>query len=848
MFKKTCLFTTSLTLATAVALPAVAQDDYEDEIIVTATKRQSTLQEVPVAVSVTTADVIEKAKIQDIIDLQTVVPSLRVTQLQNSAQTNFIIRGFGNGANNAGIEPSVGVFIDGVYRSRSAGALGDLPNLERVEVLRGPQSTLFGKNASAGVISVVTAKPSFDTEGYVEGGIGNYNQRTLKGYITTGLDENEAVAVSLGGSVSKRDGYYDNLVTGVAQNDRDRWGLRGQALIEPSDSLSFRVIADIDKLDEVCCGVGNIVAGPTADIITGGGSLIDLNNALTLLGAPASSLLTTEQLGGLGQSLVPNDLYAYEGYYDFDPVNELENRGISLDVEYDINDDMKFKSITSYRTQDIFFDGDVDYTGARLVSQNVQNTDTKSFSQELRIEASSGDLDWMVGAFYFEDDLVTNTDIRYGEDFRDFGDYNVWLLQALPFVNDPANSGAPGEFGSILGLLEFVRLLQTGTNPEFFAAGQGLEVGFNQDNEALSLFGQADLQVTDRLTLTGGLAYTEDRKTVTSFSNQTDTFSDETLFGPFNALAPLQFLPPFPDFPNDVEGNKTRDNQFTYTLRAAYEVSDDINVYGSVATGFKATTWNLSRDSRPTGEITDSRSDCFRVWGGENAGRNESCGTRFAGPEESTVYELGLKAKLDRGYVNVTLFDQTIEGFQSNVFTGTGFNLANAGKQSAQGIEIETFYRPVEGLSLSASATIMDPVYDSFEGAAGPGGTSIDLSGERPAGIHEISAVLSAGYDFNLGDREAYVRGDFLFESEVRVADNVTPEEVGDDAFREVKTFNASAGIDITDSVGLQLWARNLFNDEYPLSIFRSVAQEGSFSGYPNAPRTFGGSIKVNFD
>ncbi len=127
-----------------------------EEVIVTAAKRQQTLQEIPIAVSVVSAETIEQAQVLDIKDLQTLVPSLRVTQLQGSAQTNFIIRGFGNGANNAGIEPSVGVFIDGVYRSRVGSALADLPKLERIEVLRGPQSTLFGKNASAGVISVTT--------------------------------------------------------------------------------------------------------------------------------------------------------------------------------------------------------------------------------------------------------------------------------------------------------------------------------------------------------------------------------------------------------------------------------------------------------------------------------------------------------------------------------------------------------------------------------------------------------------------------------------------------------------------------------------------------------------------
>jgi len=160
-------------LAMAVQLEANAM---LEEVVVTATKRQQTLQEIPIAVSVVTAESIEQSQVLDIKDLQTLVPSLRVTQLQGSAQTNFIIRGFGNGANNPGIEPSVGVFVDGVYRSRVGSALADLPKVERIEVLRGPQSTLFGKNASAGVINVVTAKPDLVVySGSIGATVGNYN-------------------------------------------------------------------------------------------------------------------------------------------------------------------------------------------------------------------------------------------------------------------------------------------------------------------------------------------------------------------------------------------------------------------------------------------------------------------------------------------------------------------------------------------------------------------------------------------------------------------------------------------------------------------------------------------------
>ena len=191
-----------MTALVAGGISATAQEEAADEtkrlntVTITATKREQTLQDVTVAVSVVDDQVIEKANIQDLGDLQSLVPSLSVGQLQSSANTNFVIRGFGNGANNAGIEPSVGVFIDGVYRSRSASQISDLPNLQRVEVLRGPQSTLFGKNASAGVISIVTRKPQFEQGGAVEGSFGNFNSYRVKGDITGPLSDTVAYSAS----------------------------------------------------------------------------------------------------------------------------------------------------------------------------------------------------------------------------------------------------------------------------------------------------------------------------------------------------------------------------------------------------------------------------------------------------------------------------------------------------------------------------------------------------------------------------------------------------------------------------------------------------------------------------
>ena len=233
-------------LAVAITLlttQAVAQNGVQlEEVVVTATKREQTLQDVPVAVTVTTGETITRAAVRDVADLASLVPSLRVTQLQTSTNTNFIIRGFGNGANNPGIEPSVGVFIDGVYRSRSAGSIGDLVDVQRVEVLRGPQSTLFGQNASAGVISVITQQPDFDWGGFVEAGFGNLNERVFKGKVTGPLTD--SLAFSVTGSMNQRDGYFVNLTNNAQLNDRDRWDLRAQLLWNASENTTVRLIAD----------------------------------------------------------------------------------------------------------------------------------------------------------------------------------------------------------------------------------------------------------------------------------------------------------------------------------------------------------------------------------------------------------------------------------------------------------------------------------------------------------------------------------------------------------------------------------------------------------------------------
>lgn len=782
---------TAVILATAMSAGnAMAQIE---EVIVTATKRAQTLQEIPVAVSVVTSESIEQAMVLDIKDLQTLVPSLRVTQLQSSANTNFIIRGFGNGANNAGVEPSVGVFIDGVYRSRVGSALADLPKLERIEVLRGPQSTLFGKNASAGVINVVTAKPDLDGySGSASVTLGNYNQQMFKADVTGPITDN--LAFSAFGSMHQRDGFYDNLELGTEQNEIDRWSMRGQLLWAPTDTLELRLIVDGENLEEICCGVANLVDGPTGDVVR-----------------------------ALGGNLVPNEPFAYEGFYDFDPVTEIDTAGVSLEVTYDL-ESVTLTSITAYRTLDQFQLGDVDYTSARLVNPNqanVSDTQIDTFTQEIRLtSAGDGNLSWMVGAFYFTEEVEIDGAFGYGDQFREYADV---LSGGLIEVIEQGFGFAPGTF---------------------FAEGSGnvSEVA-ELDDDTLSLFAQADYVFADDFTLTLGLNYTESEKDVSVNIVTTDVFSSLPL-GP--AAAPLQFLPPFLNFPNSVEDGGSKDDDTTYTLRLAWDLNENMNVYAGVSTGFKATSWNLSRDSALFAQDIPALGDAGLLV------PNLRTGTRFAGPEESTVYELGLKASYETVSFNLAVFAQNIDGFQSNVFSGTGFNLVNAGEQSVDGVEFDINWYPVDNLKLAFAITYLDPLFDEFEGALGVIGEAgvdadgfIDLSGEQPAGIPEVSTNTSLTYNFQIGSMaDAFIRIEHLYEEEVRVIENV-PEDI---ASREINTFNASMGMYFNNGWELNLWGRNLNEDEYLQSAFPSVAQAGSFSGYPNTPRTYGLTVKYGFE
>lgn len=886
----------ALMVSTNVSASAQSADAEQDRrlstVTITATKREQTLQDVPVAVSVIDDSTIEQAEILDLNDLQSLVPSLGFRTFQNSINANFTIRGFGNGANNAGIEPSVGIFVDGVYRSRAASQIGDLPNLQRIEVLRGPQSTLFGKNASAGVVSVITTKPAYEFEGTAEASIGNLNLQRFKGYLTGPITDN--LAFSFGGGFNKRDGTAAEVESGDELNDRNRWNLRGELLFEPNDRQEWRLIADIDEVDEVCCVATNLINGGATDAI----------------------------VQALGGQLVAEDPFAREVALNRLPANLVENRGISLhgDIQFD---GFTFTTITSYRETDADIDYDIDYTSGDLASL-TDDLSLETFTQEVRLTSSGdGAVDWMVGGFYFDETVSQKSQLSYDTQFRDF----LNISAALAGATDPATVNAvtgafaagilPDSVGDVEGLLG----LPSGI---IGANGSGTTENIGQEDTALSLFGTADWHVTDRLTASFGLNYSENEKkaaisavstdalagldlvqtgyiaTIGALVQQTGITPGSTGYGnlqqtalavasnlntatpaatqnPLIALSAFQFQPPFLNFPNAIEDGITDDDQVTYSLRLAYDLTENINVYGSYATGWKSSSINLSRDSRPfTADFTASvdpitlqsvgtvvdpfTGDVLRTAPSspiQDAGlavNNLTTGTRFAEPEDSEVFEVGLKGAWDTFAINLAIFDQTIENFQSNVFLGTGFVLANAEEQSASGLEVDMSWSPIPDLTLNFAGTFLDPNFDSFPNGSlidGAGNNfPADLSGTIPAGIPETITSASALYDFDVtASWSGFVRADWQYEADVDFFSEISPAEpiLAERYSREVDLWNASLGFVSEDGLAITIWGRNIFDHEYITTGFPGVAQPGVFSGYPSQPQTYGVTVRKSF-
>ncbi len=837
------LLLASAAVSYGMSAPGLMAQDADDdgdfaleEIIVTSQKREVTLQDVPVAVSAISGDVLAKTNTRDIRDLQFVVPALNTTQSAAAFQTVVNIRGIGTSGFNPGLEPSVGIYVDGVYRSRTGSAIGDFVSVERVEVLRGPQSTLFGKNTSAGVISFVTQKPDLvEAGGKFEVTYGNYDQFIAKGTFTAPIVD-DVLGVRISANINQRDGFIRNVFNGEDVNDRDRFALRGQLLYEPSDALSIRIIGDYSEIDEACCAAPFTVNGPTAAV--------------------------RAAIGGTVLPIVP---FNREVSFDGDLLSSMKDKGISMEVNYDF-ENVEFTSITAYRDFTSDASIDADFTDLDIVKRNGEFTDIQVFTQEFRL-ASTGNnrVDWLVGGFYSNQDLLAIDEVPFGADTRNF----FSILSGF---------GAFGPVDNVTGVeLTLASLaaggLWAGPVPALgssFAEGTGqVDETFTTQSESWALFGQFDFHINDRLTLTGGLRYTKENKQAQGVFDINDSFAAidfEEMFvslaiagqlgalppgtppaviqavidgtraavdpikgdPAFNTLLGFQALQLFPAL-EDFDRSRTED-KWTGNIILAYDISDDVNAYASVSRGYKAGGFDTSR-AASSNDPNDTNTFEFS-------------------PETVDAIEIGFKTRFweNRAQVNVAFFTQEVKDFQANLFNGLGFELRNAGSIRIKGVEVDANFALTENLLWSFAAAYNDAEFTSFPG--GPctfddPASVCDLTGERPADVPKLTTSSSLSYEHEINENlsSAWQLGMYSRSGRSIAGDNDPNGFQGGNFI-----LNASVALyDPENSWRVNLWVKNLTKENYNQIVFDSVAQAGSFSAYPSDPRTYGATVSFEF-
>ena len=817
---------------------ALAQEVFIEEIIVKAQKREQNIQDVPVAVTAVSGQMLQDSGIKDIRELTTIAPGLISNQSQNSTVSSFSIRGIGTSSQNFGLESSVGLYIDGVYRARQSSVINNLVDIRTVEVLRGPQGTLFGKNTPSGAILIETVRPSHDTDAFVEVTAGDFGLLNVAAAGNLSLVP-DVLAMRATVFTGQRDGFVSDVNLGSDEiNDRERGGGRLQFHFTPNDELDIRVIADYSEINETCCATltrqDNIVAFGRTDPM---GNPVFGTDALLL--ALGGTVFTGEQFGDYNVAL--NRL----------PHSSNNEWGTSIELNYDF-ESVTLTSITGYREFTTFDQIDADFSNVDILA-DTNSAEQDAFSQELRLTGNLGDrANYVAGLYYFSQDLRNVSTLDMGAATNPFLTANPQLAQAIAAINLFSPPFPP---------------VATAFPANAFATDD-----MRQEHESVAIFAQADFELSDDWLLTAGLRYTdEEKELVGNFLNSPlGPPPNLTEIGTTLALIQMGLLDPFD--PNNTPilvsafsptwtpgwGLYTQpalapqaplretleDDQVTGTLKLSWFANDTTMLYASFGTGYKS--------------------------GGTNTDRINPIFSQVFGPETSESFEIGMKADFpDQNMrLNVALHNTQVEDLQANAFTGNGFNLQNAGNADTYGGEIEFWWSPNEAFDLQAyfvhttadfeqfengtcwRATpfhtgIPDPGFDSSSGPFDPTSSVCDRSGDRIPSNPENTFFVAGTYNFNVGGATSgYVRGEYQYMSDTMTDGNNEPLKLRP-SFDFVH-LKAGLYFDNIDAE-LSVWGRNLTDEQFYETVFDVPVQDGKLNAYPHEPRTWGVTFRKNF-
>ena len=716
-----------------------------EEIIVTAQKRRENIQTVPIAITAVTSERLENVGITNTQDLARVVPGLVVES--SLGGTKARLRGVGTAATGVGTENSVATYIDGVYILSLSGALVQLNNIEQVEVLKGPQGTLFGRNATGGVINIRTRDPSQEPGGDFTLRYGNYNTTAGQAYLTGGITEN--LAADLAGFFSEQgDGWGDNLANGKDANSMDEYAVRSKWLFEPGERDQLRLIGDYSVADGNRYNSFRPVKGTSNNYGPGNTLAAQRPDLAPYVGPPGSNL-----------PLVPfaevGDPYAFDGgFYDIDMLTQPRYRfktgGGSLQWDHDF-DGLKLTSITAYRRARTTLANNFAPVPAFRSLGGIRQKDTQ-FSQELQLGSADGaTIPWVAGLYYLD-----------GKGFN-------------PEVSIE---------GTTLTPLESLRFISTVTT------------------KSGAVFGQATAPLWQGGHLTAGLRYTIERRGI----------EGETI---------LTALPDFGGF-SLVTGVTDEDKVFkkmTWRLALDQNLTPDVMAYVSYNRGFKSGLFNgIPANPEPIE------------------------------PEVLDAFEVGLKTELfDRRIrLNVAGFYYDYKNLQVTLYTPVSSILDNGARARAYGGDIDLAASLNSNLSIFAGATLMHSEFRSYDAAAFLVPQPVSAGGGINATLGSAKGnklPYTPDFTFNVGS--SYTAP--LAKGEININLNYSYSDkwfAGPDNILAQPSYGLlDAGATYTlpgGNVSLGVWARNLTDEKYYVSLGAQANPGGGAQGAVGAPRTYG--------
>lgn len=711
--------------STLLSAPGIAHAQI-DEVTVTAQRISENIQDVPIAVTALNAEMLEIKQVTDILDLHSQIPNINIaTNTGTSSAARIFLRGVGEDESRGAVDQAVGIYVDGVYIGRSVGSLFDVVDLEQVEVLRGPQGTLYGRNTVGGAIKLTSVKPQFENGGDVRVTLGNNARYDVR--ATGNLAISDRTAVRVTGLLRERDGFHDVQPNG-AQVDQgaDNVGrlhvasFRGSFLHEFDNDWSVLVTADQT----------NDRSDPIPDSINPGD---DTDNDIFTI-EPAPGIVCPAQGGFIGFSI--GCFTAYD--------QSLKTRGISGTVNGTVGD-LNLTSITGYRDLE-------DELNTRIGFPYRQATDQNQFSQELTIGSSAGDaLTWLAGVYYWNEDLVLNSTFVF------------------PFTVDVTTN-------------------------------------------SFSVFGQGSYNVTDALSVTAGLRYTDETKDLDATRNDASGFAR-------------------------VESASF--NNVSYTIGADYTLDNGDLVYGKYSTGFKSGGW--SPDAFGPAAI-------------------------FLPVEEETLdsFEVGFKSDFadNRLRLNGAGFFNVYEGLQIGASVpGLGFTRFNVDQAEIKGVELEARFALSKNFELNGNVGLLDAKYTELTGDQARGlnnNNSFDVCGAGgAAAIASDAAAIDCALDLSLKNAPEYkvtmgavftkdmsggaltISGDISHEGASWSLVANSPAHARIDA---LTLMNGRIAFKSDQNWSVALWGKNLQNEEY----YRATSAT-ALSTYASDPITYGIDLGYSF-